>query len=85
MLDAGKAADELKSLLHPFTPGATSVTVNYKNPDGDSLSIRLGEQWRLRPESELFDSLVNFAGQSAIKYEFGKIDKSVHSGGSKAA
>ena len=85
VLDAGTAADELKSLLRPFTPGTTSVTVNYKNPDGDSLSIRLGEQWRLRPEPELFDSLINFAGESAIKYEFGRIDKSVHSGGSKAA
>ena len=71
-------------MLRPFTPGATSVTLNYKNPDGDSLSIRLGEQWRLRPEPELFDSLVNFTGESAITYEFGKIDKSVHSDGSKA-
>lgn len=83
-LDARTAADELKSMLRPFTPGATSVTLNYKNPDGDSLSIRLGEQWRLRPEPELFDSLVNFTGESAITYEFGKIDKSVHSDGSKA-
>ena len=84
-LDARNAADELKSLLRHFTPGATNVIVNYKNPDGDSLSIRLGEQWRLRPEPELLDSLVNFVGESAIQYGFGNMSKRVHSGNTQAA
>ncbi len=84
-LDARNAADELKSLLRHFTPGATNVIVNYKNADGDSLSIRLGEQWRLRPEPELLDSLVNFVGESAIQYGFGKLSKRGQSGNNKAA
>ena len=84
-LDARSAADELKSLLRHFTPGATDVIVNYKNADGDSLSIRLGKQWRLRPEPELLDSLVNFVGERAVKFGFEKRSKADQSGNTKAA
>jgi len=84
-LDARSAADELKTLLRPFTPGATNVVVNYKNSDGDSLSIRLGEQWRLRPEPELLDSLVNFVGESAIKFGIRPANKRDQVGDTKAA
>ena len=84
-LDARSAADELKTLLRPFTPGATNVVVNYKNPDGDSLSICLGEQWCLRPEPELLDSLVNFVGESAIKFGIRAATKRDQVGDTKAA
>ena len=84
-LDARNAADELRSLLRHFTPGPTNVVVNYKNADGDSLSIRLGEQWRLRPEPELLDSLVNFVGESAIRFGFRAVNTRGRSRDTKAA
>ena len=68
--NAASAADELKDLLRYYTPGNTHVAVNYQNRDGDSISIRLGDQWRLRPESELFDSLAVFAGEEGIAFDF---------------
>ena len=64
------AADVLKSLLRDYTPGNTHVAVNYRNHDGDSIAIRLGDQWRIRPEAELFDSLVDFAGEKGISFDF---------------
>ena len=84
-LDAQRAADELKSLLRNFTPGATDVVVHYKNAAGDSLSMRLGEQWRLRPEPELLDNLVNFVGEPAIKFGFRTANKGDQAGDTKAA
>jgi DNA polymerase-3 subunit alpha len=68
--NAASAADELKDLLRYYTPGNTHVVVNYQNRDGDSISIRLGDQWRLHPESELFDSLAVFAGEEGIGFDF---------------
>ena len=64
------AADELKNLLRDYTPGNTHVAVNYRNRDGDSIAIRLGDQWRLRPDAELFDNLVNFAGEKGVRFDF---------------
>lgn len=79
------AADELKNLLRAYTPGNTHVVVNYRNRDGDSLSIRLGDQWRVRPESELFDSLAEFVGKEEVGFEFSDPGDRARSRSSKAA
>ena len=79
------AADELKNLLRAYTPGNTHVVVNYRNRDGDSLSIRLGDQWRVRPESELFDSLAEFVGKEEVGFEFSAPGDRARSRSNKAA
>ena len=79
------AADELKKLLRDYTPGNTHVAVNYRNRDGDSIAIRLGDQWRLRPDAGLFDSLVNFAGEEGVRFDFSGTGNRTPSRSHKAA
>ena len=64
------AAEELKQLLHHYSPGDTHVGVCYRNPKGDSIHMRLGDQWTVRPEPELLDSLADFAGAKGMQFDF---------------
>ncbi|MGE4660834.1 MAG: DNA polymerase III subunit alpha, partial [Arenicellales bacterium] len=64
------AAEELKKLLHHHSPGDTHVGVCYQNPKGDSIHMRLGDQWTVRPDAELLDSLAEFAGAKGMQFGF---------------
>jgi len=68
--NVSSAAGELKKLLRHHTPGDTHVGVCYRNPEGDSIHMRLGDQWTVRPESELLDSLADFAGVKGMQFDF---------------
>ena len=61
---------ELRKILNRYRGGATNVLVGYTNSNGDSAELKLGHEWKVKPEEELLDSLVKLIGQKNIKYKF---------------
>ena len=53
---AAAAAARLKDLLAPYRKGSCPVCVSYHN-DTASCEVRLGEEWRVRPDDALMQSL----------------------------
>ena len=55
-------------MLRPYVPGPTNINIEYLNQEGDSLSMSLGDQWRVQPDEDLIESLLTFAGESGVKF-----------------
>ena len=54
--DGPAAATRLKNLLAPYRKGSCPVCVSYHNGSA-SCEVRLGDEWQVRPEQELMQSL----------------------------
>ena len=61
---------ELQDLLKAHQPGGTEIAVRYRNVSGDAMSITLGNEWRVSPDSELLDGLQTFAGIAGVDLTF---------------
>ncbi|MCP4952618.1 MAG: hypothetical protein GY922_12320 [Proteobacteria bacterium] len=63
-----KMIKDLQGMLRPYVPGPTNINIEYLNQEGDSLSMSLGDQWRVQPDEDLIESLLTFAGESGVKF-----------------
>jgi len=57
--NGGSSGARLRALLDPYKPGACMVSVLYSNPDAQC-RIDLGEEWRVRPDDTLMQSLADW-------------------------
>ena len=65
---AAKIIQDLQGMLRQYVPGPTNINIEYLNEEGDSLSMALGDQWRVQPDEDLIESLLTFAGESGVKF-----------------
>ncbi|MBL8489792.1 MAG: hypothetical protein JNM82_03325 [Rhodocyclaceae bacterium] len=63
--DAG-TAQRLKNLLHPYRQGACPVRVAYRNREAEA-EIVLPEEWRLRLDDALLESLAEWLSPDNVK------------------
>jgi DNA polymerase-3 subunit alpha len=63
-----KIIQDLQGMLRKFVPGPTNINIEYLNQEGDSLSMSLGDQWRVQPDEDLIESLLTLAGESGVKF-----------------
>jgi len=61
---------KLQTALRDFIPGHTSLVIRYPNPDGDRVSIALGDQWRVSPSDLLFEALFQLCGDHGIAFQY---------------
>ncbi len=61
---------KLQTALREFIPGDTSLVIRYPNPDGDRVSIALGDQWRVSPSDLLFEALFQLCGDHGIEFQY---------------
>jgi len=61
--------EDIKSAIEPYRGGNCNVAVRYNRPDANTL-VELGENWRLKPEDELFYALGNVLGREKVVLEY---------------
>ncbi|GAA6166504.1 DNA polymerase III subunit alpha [Sessilibacter corallicola] len=59
-------ADQLKENLRPYCSGQCPVFIEYRRP-GAKANLRLGNDWRIAPEDELVNSLVQVLGKKNVE------------------
>ena len=62
---------KIKQVLAAYQPGSCPVWVEYASAAARA-GLRLGEQWRVRPEPELIDQLQGLLAAEAVRVEYGR-------------
>lgn len=69
-LESGKLSanfiHQLRGLLEPYREGACPIVIDYQRSDAKA-SVRLGNDWRVRPEDELLERLRDHYGAGKVK------------------
>ena len=60
---------QLSLVIKPFCGGSCPVVIGYQG-DSSSVDIRLGQQWRVRPEMALVKQLQQALGSDAVILEY---------------
>ncbi len=62
--------ERLKNALNPHRGGDTLIEMEYRQPDGITGTIQLGDTWKVAPNEELVDQLKQLLGASALCWEY---------------
>jgi hypothetical protein len=60
----------LHSLLKENLGGKIRMSVSYEKETGESGRLLLGDNWKISPKQDLFDSLEAEFGQQEVKYHY---------------
>lgn len=66
---AQAAAARLQNLLEPFRDGGCAVRIRYRNGEAEG-DLPFGEEWRVRPEDGLLDSLREWLRPEAVEIQY---------------
>ncbi|MGB5706041.1 MAG: DNA polymerase III subunit alpha [Arenicellales bacterium] len=61
---------QLHGLLGQYSGGQVTVTIHYKRAGGERGVVRLGADWNVRPDQELFGALSDMFGSENLKYHY---------------
>ena len=60
---------KLKQIIQPFSGGQCPVIVNYQSKQARA-TVKLGDQWRVRPEDDLLHRLRQFLSDQAVAVKY---------------
>ncbi len=66
----GQTLANLQGLLARFRGGGVAVSLSYRKGSGESGVLRLGDEWRLQPDPELFVMLAELVDSSATVFRY---------------
>jgi DNA polymerase-3 subunit alpha len=67
-------ADRLQELLAKYHGGGVAIVLKVQLDGGETGVLRFGENWRVRPESELIDGLRDLLADPVIRYRYDATD-----------
>ena len=61
---------DLHGVLGQYRGGSIAVWIHYQRADGECGRVRLGPEWSVRPQQELFEALGELIGPENLSYEY---------------